>query len=106
MLVSAPTSPAFNSFMSRTAGALENKKTSPEAAFQDTLQVVSANYSPRKRPMTAELLKEADLSRITKINHERFSDASDFKFFFVGKIDKEALKQLVVKYLASIPIDT
>ena len=94
---------AFNSFMSRTAGALENKKTSPEAAFQDTLQVVSANYSPRKRPMTAEILKEADLSRITEINHERFSDASDFKFFFVGKIDKEALKQLVVKYLASIP---
>ncbi len=94
---------AFNSFMSRTSGALENKKTSPEAAFQDTLQVVSANYSPRKRPMTAELLKEADLSRITEINHERFSDASDFKFFFVGKIDKEALKQLVVKYLASIP---
>jgi len=94
---------AFNSFMSRTAGVLENKKTSPEAAFQDTLQVVSANYSPRKRPMTAEMLKEADLSRITEINHERFSDASDFKFFFVGKIDKEALKQLVVKYLASIP---
>jgi zinc protease len=94
---------AFNSFMSRTAGALENKKSSPEAAFQDTLQVVSANYSPRKRPMTAEILKEADLSRIAEINHERFSDASDFKFFFVGKIDKDALKQLVVKYLASIP---
>lgn len=94
---------AFNSFMSRTAGALENKKSSPEAAFQDTLQVVSANYNPRKRPMSAEILKEADLSRINEINHERFSDASDFKFFFVGKIDKEALKQLVVKYLASIP---
>ena len=94
---------AFNSFMSRTSGAIENKKSSPEAAFQDTLQVVSANYSPRKRPMTAELLKEADLSRITEINHERFSDASDFKFFFVGKIDKEVLKRLVVKYLASIP---
>ena len=94
---------AFNSFMTRTAGVLENKKTSPEAAFQDTLLVVSSGYSPRKRPMTAEMLKEADLKRITEINHERFSDASDFKFFFVGKIDKEALKQLVVKYLASLP---
>jgi len=89
--------------MTRTAGILENKKTSPEAAFQDTLLVVSSSYSPRKRPMTAEMLKEADLKRITEINHERFSDASDFKFFFVGKIDKDALKQLVVKYLASIP---
>ncbi len=94
---------AFNSFMTRSAGALENKKLSPEAAFQDTLQVVSANYSPRKRPMTADMLKEANLDRITQINRERFSDASDFKFFFVGKIDKEALKKLVEKYLASIP---
>ncbi len=94
---------AFSSFMSRTAGALENKKTSPDAAFQDTLQVVSTNYSLRERPMSADLLKEADLSRIAEINKERYSDASDFKFFFVGKIDKEELKKLVVKYLASIP---
>lgn len=94
---------AFNSFISRTAGALENKKSSPDAAFQDTLQVVSANYSPRERPISAELLNEASLSRITEINLDRFSDASDFKFFFVGKIDQEVLKKLVEKYLASIP---
>jgi zinc protease len=94
---------AFNSFMTRTTGVLENKKTSPDAAFEDTLQVVSANYSPRKRPMSAEILKEADFTRINQINRERFSDASDFMFFFVGKIDKEALKKLVVRYLASIP---
>ncbi len=94
---------AFNSYMTRTAGILENKKTSPDAAFQDTLQVVSANYSPRKRPLSVEMLKEADLSRITEINRERFGDAGDFRFFFVGKIDKEQLKKLVTKYLASIP---
>lgn len=94
---------AFNSFLTRTKGILENKKSSPEAAFQDTLQVVSANYNIRKKPMTSEMLNEADLSRISKINNERFSDASDFKFFFVGKIDKEALKALVEKYIASIP---
>lgn len=94
---------AYNSFMTRTAGALENKKSSPEAAFQDTLQVVSSNYSIRKRPMNVDRLKEASFQRISEINRDRFSDASDFKFFFVGKIDKELFKQLVVKYIASIP---
>jgi zinc protease len=94
---------AFNSIITQTVGILENKKTSPEAAFEDTLQVVSANYSPRKRPMSPERLKEADFSRINQINRERFSDASDFKFFFVGKIDTTALKSLVLKYLASVP---
>ncbi|MFA5326947.1 MAG: insulinase family protein [Prolixibacteraceae bacterium] len=95
--------PAFNSFMTRVSGSLENKKASPEAAFQDTLQVVSSNYNPRKKPMTIDMLKEANFSRISEINRERFSDASDFKFFFVGKIDKEAFKALVEKYIASIP---
>ncbi len=94
---------AFNSFLTRTKGILENKKTSPEAAFQDTLQVVSTNYNVRTKPISSEMLDEANLSRITQINQERFSDASDFKFFFVGKIDKEALKALVEKYIASIP---
>jgi zinc protease len=94
---------AYNSFITRITGALENKKSSPEAAFQDTLQVVSANYSPRKRPLNATSLKEADFDRITRINQERFRDASDFNFFFVGKIDKVALKKLVEKYIASIP---
>jgi zinc protease len=94
---------AYNSFITRTSGAMENKKTSPEAAFEDTLLVVSTNYSKRKRPMSAEVLKEADFSKINQINRERFSNASDFKFFFVGKIDLKELKILVVKYLASIP---
>ncbi len=94
---------AFNSFLTRTKGILENKKSSPDAAFQDTLQVVSANYSIRRKPITSEMLNEADLSRISQINKERFNDAADFKFFFVGKIDKQVLKALVEKYIASIP---
>jgi zinc protease len=94
---------AYNSFMTRTAGALENKKSSHEAAFQDTLQVVSVNYSSRKRPINVDMLQEANFQRITQINKDRFSDASDFKFFFAGKIDTDIFRKLVVKYIASIP---
>lgn len=96
-----PTS--FASYISRMKGVLENKKASPEAAFQDTFLVTSANYHPRKRPMTAEILDEAKLDRITQIAKERFADASDFKFFFVGNIDQEKLRPFVEKYIGSIP---
>ncbi len=82
---------------------LQNKKAVPEAAFQDTLQVVSVNYSSRVRPMTPEILQEAKLDRIAAIDAERFNDASDFKFFFVGNVDKVNLKELVEKYIASLP---
>ena len=94
---------AFGSYMSRMAGVLENKKASPEAAFRDTFQVVANNYHPRERPMEVEQLKEADLDRIYQIATERFSDASDYKFFFVGNIDMDSFKPLVEKYIGAIP---
>lgn len=94
---------AFSSYMQRMTGILENKKASPEAAFRDTLQAVSVNYHPRKRPMTVEILKEANLAAIGKIARERFSDADDFKFFFVGNIDPDTFKPLVEKYIGGLP---
>jgi zinc protease len=53
--------------------------------------------------MTKELLSEADFNRIREIGKERFKNAADFKFFFVGNIDKEEFKPLVEKYIGSIP---
>ncbi|MCD6354903.1 MAG: insulinase family protein [Prolixibacteraceae bacterium] len=96
-----PTS--FQSLMTRMTGILENKAASPEAAFQDTLTTVLANYSPRKRPMTVDLLKEANLKRIKTISRERFKNASDFTFFFVGNIDTAKFKPLIEKYIGGIP---
>lgn len=94
---------AFSSYMQRMTAMLENKKASPEAAFRDTVQAVSVNYHPRKRPMTAEILREADLETIGKIARARFSDADDFKFFFVGNLDPVMFKPLVEKYIGGIP---
>jgi len=94
---------SFESYMTRMAGFIENRSVSPETAFSDTLNVVLANYHERARPMTKELLSEADFNRIREIGKERFKNAADFKFFFVGNIDKEEFKPLVEKYIGSIP---
>lgn len=96
---------AFKSYITRMSGVLENKSASPEAAFQDTLQVVMANYNKRARPLTQETLKEANFNRIEEIGKERFHNAADFKFFFVGNIDLEKFKPLVEEYIGSIPSD-
>jgi zinc protease len=53
--------------------------------------------------MTVELLKEADFNRMSEIGKERFRNAADFKFFFVGNIDMETFKPLVEKYIGGIP---
>ena len=94
---------SYQSLMTRYAGILENKAASPEAAFQDTLNVTLANYHERAKPITKERLQEADFKRIQQIAKERFKNAADFKFFFVGNIDAEKLKPLVEKYIGGIP---
>ncbi len=94
---------SYKSYLSRLAGVLENRSASPESAFQDTLQVTLAGYNERSRPLTTELLKEADFNRIEEIGKERFHNASDFIFFFVGNIDLETLKPFVEEYIGGIP---
>ena len=94
---------SYKSLMNQYAGVLENKAASPDAAFRDTLSVVMANYNERVRPLTVELLKEADFNQMQSIGKERFKNAADFKFFFVGNIDVETFKPLVEKYIGGIP---
>ncbi|SHF98888.1 zinc protease [Mariniphaga anaerophila] len=94
---------SFQAYMSRMQGILENRSASPEAVYQDSVSAILANYSERARPMSAELLKEANFARIRQIAVERFRNAADFKFFFVGNIDTALLKPMVEKYIGGIP---
>jgi zinc protease len=94
---------SFQAYMSRIEGILQNRSASPEAVFQDSLSIILANYHERARPMSAELVHEANFKRIRQIAEERFRNAADFKFFFVGKIDTAQLKPLVEKYIGGIP---
>lgn len=94
---------AYTSYISKLRSELDNKEASPERAFSDTFRVVSANYHPRMRPLTKEMLKEADFSRIEYIAKDRFSNPGEFKFFFVGNIDTTKFYPLIEKYLASLP---
>lgn len=96
-------STAFKSYINRIKATIESKEASPKQALSDTFLVASVNYHPRKRPLTTTVLDEANLERIKTITKERFSNANDFTFFFVGNICNEKLQPLVEKYIASLP---
>jgi zinc protease len=44
-----------------------------------------------------------DVQRSLELYRERFADASDFTFIFVGTFDPDALRPLVERYVASLP---
>jgi len=97
-------STAFQSYKARLEGFLANRSAEPESAFGDTLQVTMAQYHHRARPWSNDMLNELDLELSYEIYKDRFADAGDFTFIFVGNFDPEDLKSLVQTYLGGLPV--
>ncbi len=96
-------STAFASYRYRLQEYIKNRHADPKSAFQDTIQLTMAQYHPRRRPWTEELFAEMDINKSLAIYKDRFADASDFTFIFVGNFTPDSLKPFVETYLANLP---
>ena len=96
-------STVFASFLTRMNSMLSTLQTNPQSAFGDTLNVTLNDYHYRARPMSAEVLGEADLAQMQAFYAERFADFSDFTFLIVGTFQPDDLRPLVEQYLATLP---
>lgn len=94
---------AFFALRSRIKDLLKNRGSNPEAAFEDTLQVTLAQYHPRARPISSAYFDAMDLERSYAFYKDRFADASDFTFIFVGNFVPDSLQPLVETYLGGLP---
>jgi zinc protease len=93
----------FKTFMQQQRNFLENMSKNPEAAFRDSVMIAMYNNHPRRQPIKAETLDKINPDRSYEIFKDRFSDAGDFTFFFVGNIDEKTFKPLIETYIASLP---
>ena len=96
-------STAFQSYVFRLSEYMKDRDASPESAFQDTIQVTMARHHYRRRPWATEMLSELDMKKSFAIYKDRFADASDFTFIFVGNFTPDSLRPFVETYLASLP---
>lgn len=94
---------AFNNMVEQTRLSFLNADQAPGKAFGDTLSAVMGNYHFRKMKIPPNKLDELDADKALIIYKDRFADASDFTFTFVGSFDIEALKPLLAKYLGALP---
>jgi len=94
---------AFQAFVQQVRAFVENRGTSPEAAFQDTLQAALYQDHPLTRPFTADRIGELDLDRALAFYRDRFADASDFTFVFVGNVNPDSLRPLAARWLGALP---
>jgi zinc protease len=94
---------AFGALMSGLTSSLANRGSSPAVAFSDALTSALRQNHFRTRPPTPETVAQMNLDKSLAFYKDRFADASDFTFVFVGSIDPVALKPLVERYLGSLP---
>jgi zinc protease len=93
----------FNVITTSTKSALANQKASPEFAFAEALNAILSQNHPRARIMSPELVDQMNLDKSMAFYKDRFSDASDFTFVFVGSFDAATIKPLVERYLGALP---
>lgn len=94
---------AFESFKNRMKAQLESAQANPLSSINDSLQKAMYNNHPRVVMMKPEMVDQIDYDRILEMYNDRFKDASDFTFYFVGNIDLETAKPLIAAYLGALP---
>lgn len=94
---------AFEGLMNRNLSLLKNRNASSKVVYNDSLSATLYDHNVRMAPVTVEIAKKADYNRIFEIYRERFSDASNFKTVFIGKVDMAQLRPLLCQYLATLP---
>ena len=94
---------AFGVFKEQLKVALANQDALPDTAFEDALNSALTQNHPRAVPVKAANVDEMNLDRSLAFYKERFADASDFTFVFVGSFDLAVMRPLVERYLASLP---
>ena len=82
---------------------LTNQTADPEFAFSDALNTIRYQNHLRRRLPTPATIDQWDLDKSLAFYKDRFADASDFTFVFVGSFDLPTINPLVERYLGSLP---
>lgn len=94
---------AFEHWQQRMRQTVAQRIESPMTLFSDTLRETMYDPHPRSRRATMALADSVDYDRTCQLFMERFANAADFTFIFVGKVDIDTLRPLISRYIASLP---
>ncbi|MBQ1854946.1 MAG: insulinase family protein, partial [Prevotella sp.] len=96
---------SFDRNIEATLTQVRMAAANPQAKFMKDFYEMAYDHNPRLVVMpTEENVKSIDFDRVYEIYGERFADASDQIFFFVGNVSDENIKT-IAKYLNILPVN-
>lgn len=94
---------AFQSYLTQMREVIRNREKQPEVVFSDSVTKAFYQDHPRHQPFNETTLSKLNLERSLELYRERFGDAGDFTFVFVGTFDLPTLRSMVEKYIGGLP---
>jgi zinc protease len=94
---------AFDLMKTRMAANLANQAQNPGSVFGERVRSVATMDHYSVRPMHTEDLDRLNADRMRTFYADRFRNAADFTFFFVGAFTVDHVTPLLNTYLASLP---
>ncbi|MCH9687212.1 MAG: insulinase family protein, partial [Deltaproteobacteria bacterium] len=94
---------AFEAWKGQMNAFFKNRDLNPQSSFFDAMGKAAANDHLRRQPPSVEKIEAVDLDSAFSFYKERFANAGDFTFSFVGNVDDKRLEELVTTYIASLP---
>ncbi|APU09952.1 hypothetical protein A5M85_06550 [Cellulophaga lytica] len=94
----------FKSKKDRMLALYKDQDVNPDAYFEKKkAQIMSQNHL-RGTPFTEEQLQKGlSLDKVYNFYNDRFKNANEFNFVFVGSFNLDKLKDFVTQYLGSLP---
>lgn len=93
----------FHTFVEREKTKVINSANDPGKVYQDSSSIILYNGNIRRTGSSLEKLALINLDQSYRIYKERFADAANFTFVFVGAFKIDAISPLIEKYIASLP---
>jgi zinc protease len=94
---------AFDALKRQFLALVANQSAQPQYQFQRVLQERYSNGHLRTMPVDTEGVSSIRIDDVLSTYEDRFGDAGDFTFLFVGNLDPGVLAPLVESYLGSLP---
>lgn len=94
---------AAASMQARIVNLLKNSDLNPQSALSDSINKSMYLGCPYKARITSDDVSKMNYEEMLRIYKERFANAADFTFYFVGNVDADSLKPYLEQYVASLP---
>ena len=96
---------AFEGYKQKQTSFFKNMASQPNFFFQQEFYTYLNKENPRFNGLvpTETTWAATDYKLAYDKYKERFANAADFEFFFVGNVDDKAIEEFSAKYLASLP---